>query len=69
MKLNCRVCTDDADLPDEQPGRSWEQQKQRIKAIEDKYRWKLNERGVCISNLSVIHSRIYNSKEVSNRDD
>jgi len=46
--VSCRMHTDDADLADDQSGgRSWEQQKQRIKAVEDKYRWKLNERRVC----------------------
>ena len=42
------VCTDDADLVDEFSGRSWEQQRQKIKAVEDKYRWKLNEHRVRI---------------------
>ena len=43
------ICADDVDLADELSSRSWEQQRQKIKAIEDKYRWKLNEHGVCIS--------------------
>jgi len=42
------ICADDVDLADELSSRSWEQQRQKIKAIEDKYRWKLNEHGVRI---------------------
>jgi len=42
------VCVDDVDLSDELSSRAWEQQRQKIKAIEDKYRWKLNEKGVRI---------------------
>jgi len=48
MLLFCTVCADDADLADDPSSRSWEQQRQKIKAVEDKYRWKLNEHGVCI---------------------
>jgi len=46
--LQCAVCADDAELSDELSRRSWEQQRQKIKAVEDKYRWKLNEHGVGI---------------------
>ena len=48
--------TDDVDLSDELSGRSWEQQRQKIKAVEDKYRWKLNERGVTFSFYYLIIS-------------
>lgn len=41
------VRADDVDLADELSSRSWEQHRQKIKAVEDKYRWKLNEHGVC----------------------
>lgn len=37
---------DDVELTDELSSRSWEQQRQKIKAVEDKYRWKLNEHGL-----------------------
>jgi len=47
------VCADDVEMPDELSSRSWEQQRQKIKAVEDKYRWKLNEHGVRI--LIILH--------------
>ena len=55
-----RVCADDGDLAtDELSSRLWEQQRQRIKAVEDKYRWKLNEHGVRTSAVRPHRTHMY----------
>ena len=48
------ILLDEASSGIESTERSWEMEKHKIKALDDKYRWKLNEQGVsniCRCNL------------------
>ena len=46
------VSADDVDASEKTLTQMWHQQKNKIKALEDKYRWKLNENGVSVRSCS-----------------
>jgi len=41
------IADDDVDVVHTDTSRQWERRRSRIKALDDKFRWKLNELGVC----------------------
>ena len=45
LDFNC-LLVDGVDSSDKAFSHLWEQQRGKIRALEDKYRWKLNENGV-----------------------
>ena len=49
-------CADDVDSSDQAFSHLWEQQRGKIKALEDKYRWKLNENGVSQAERKCVRS-------------